>query len=71
MKSSEGEWREGLRLRKTEVAKVVEAEAKADQGKSSDLVSRILESTKDLTDCMPTDLPSAKQMVKRIILLLV
>lgn len=56
---------DGIRLRrnlKEEHEEEEEVESSEDDVKT-DLVKRIIESTKELTDCMPTDLPSAKRMV--------
>lgn len=64
---------DGLRLRKNvfeqkreeeEHENVEETEANEDG--IVDLCSRIIESTKELSDCMPTDLPSAKRMVSSL-----
>lgn len=65
MESPESQEREdGIRLRKKvqENQEDVESSDCEDDAKT-DLVKRIIESTKELTDCMPTDLPSAKRMV--------
>lgn len=62
---------DGLRLRKnlTEQKPVDGAEDVEDSNEETedgivDLCSRIIESTKELTDCMPTNLPSAKRMLE-------
>ena len=55
---------EGVRLRKNLMAEQAEeVTTEEEDGKSTDLVSRIFGSTKELAECMPTDLPSAKRMV--------
>lgn len=56
---------DGLRLRKNvEDKKEKREEDNCTEDVKTDLVKRIIESTKELTDCMPTDLPSsAKRMV--------
>ncbi|XP_057374292.1 adiponectin receptor protein-like [Daphnia carinata] len=66
MESPESQEREdGIRLRKKiqENEEDLESSECEDDAKR-DLVKRILESTKELTDCMPTDLPSAKRMLE-------
>lgn len=63
MESFESQEREdGIRLRKKVEDNKEEVESSEDDMKT-DIVKRIIESTKELTDCMPTDLPSAKRMV--------
>jgi hypothetical protein len=60
------EWDDGLRLRRNvQEEEEQEVESSEDDVKT-DLVKRIIESTKELTDCMPTDLPSAKRMVSTL-----
>lgn len=57
---------DGVRLRKNAVENGksgMTEEAENNEEAKTDLVSRLIESTKELTDCMPTDLPSAKRMV--------
>lgn len=61
---------DGLRLRKNITEHKPEDEIEDIEGIEEnedgivDLCSRIIESTKELTDCMPTNLPSAKRMVR-------
>ena len=68
--SADYEKEDGLRLRKNVPQQEEESSSSStttDEEGSDDvkpLVSRLLESTKELTDCMPTDFPaSAKRMV--------
>ena len=64
MEFSEGENdQEGLRQRK--IQEKTSEDQENEEGKSSDLMSRIFESTKELTD-----LPSAKRFVSWLVLLL-
>lgn len=53
---------DGLRLRKNVEEKAPTTD-NCDEDVKTDLVKRIIESTKD---CMPTDLPSAKRMVSKM-----
>lgn len=52
-----------LRLRKNLDDHSSDDDNMEEEDLKTDLVKRIIESTKELTDCMPTDLPSAKRMV--------
>lgn len=65
--SADYEKEDGLRLRKN-VPLQEESSSSADEEGNDDvkpLVSRLFESTKELTDCMPTDFPaSAKRMIE-------
>ena len=62
VKSQEKE--DGIRLRRNVQEDHEEEEIESsEEDVKTDLVKRIIESTKELTDCMPTDLPSAKRMV--------
>ena len=63
-KSKERE--DGIRLRRNAQEEHEEVESSEEDVKT-DLVKRIIDSTKELTDCMPTDLPSAKRMVSNFV----
>lgn len=71
--SADYEKEDGLRLRKNvPLQEESSSSSSADEEGSDDvkpLVSRLFESTKELTDCMPTDFPaSAKRMVSCTVL---
>jgi len=67
MESTKSQERDdGLRLRRNVQEEEEQEVESSEEDVKTDLVKRIIESTKELTDCMPTDLPSAKRMVSTL-----